>query len=131
MTITYKSRDEVPLSEKWNLEDLYVNLQKWEDDLQLIEVLANELKTFDGAINNGNQLLQFLTTQEKLSYKFNHLYAYAMLKVDENTRDTTSQSLLERARALSVKVSSATSFFLPFLLSLEEHTLKKYIAEEQ
>ncbi|MGG0719650.1 oligoendopeptidase F [Robertmurraya massiliosenegalensis] len=131
MTTTYKSRADVPLEEKWNLEDLYVSLQKWEEDLQAIDKNARELKTFDGNIHNGIQLFLFLKKQEELSFKFNHVFAYAMLKVDEDTRDTASQSLMDRARALSVKVSSATSFFMPFLLSLDEETLKKYIAEEE
>ena len=47
-----------------------------------------------------------------------------MLKVDEDTRETTA-SLLDRAKQLSVKVSSATSFFMPFLLSLDEEDIKK------
>src|SRR5690606_24560783 len=68
---------------------------------------------------------------EKLSFHFNKLYAYAMLKVDEDTRVTKSQSYMDRAKQLSVKVSSANSFFMPFLLSLDESTLKSYIAEEE
>lgn len=128
---TYKSRAEVPIEEKWNLDDLYLDISKWEEDLSAIETMANELKNFDGAIKNGQDLFHFLKKQEELSYKFNHVFAYAMLSVDLDTRNTTSQSLLDRARTLSVKVSAATSFFMPFLLSLDEATLKQYIAEEE
>lgn len=127
---TYQSRAEVPTEEKWNLEDLYSDLSKWEEDLIAIEALSMELKKFDGEIHNGNELFEFLKKQEELSYKLNHVFAYSMLKVDEDTRVTSSQSLLDRARGLSVKVSAATSFFMPFLLSLDEETLKAYIAEE-
>ncbi|MHC0038232.1 oligoendopeptidase F [Pseudoneobacillus sp. C159] len=128
---TYTSRVEVPITEKWNLEDLYSDVHKWEADLQKVEEMAKKLKEFDGAIQDGKSLFQFLKLQEELSYTFNHVFAYCMLKVDEDTRDTTSQSLLDRARALSVKVSAATSFFMPFLLSLEEETLKGYIAADK
>lgn len=128
---TYKSREEVPTEEKWNLDDLYSDLNKWEEDLSAIEAMGNELKTFDEAIHNGHDLFQFLKKQEELSYKFNHVFAYAMLSVDLDTRDTASQSLLDRARTLSVKVNAATSFFMPFLLSLNEAKLKEYIAEEE
>lgn len=128
---TYKSREEVPTSEKWNLEDIYSDIHKWEEDLNTIEQLSNELKKFDGAIQSGQELFQFLRKQEELSYKFNHVFAYAMLRVDEDTRKTESQSLLDRARSLSVKVSANTSFFMPFLLGLDEATLKGYIAEEK
>lgn len=129
--ITYKSREEVPAEEKWNLEDLYKDLKSWEADLSVVEEMAAELKTFDGEIRNGQDLFQFLKRQEELSYTFNHVFAYAMLNVDLNTRNASSQSLLDRARTVSVKVSAATSFFMPFLLSLDEATLKAYISEEE
>ena len=128
---TYISRDEIPVAEKWNLDDLYSDMSKWEEDFTEIETMAENLKTFDGKIEDGNRLYQFLKQKEQLSYKFNHVYAYCMLKVDEDTRNTTSQSFLERAKGLSVKVSTATSFFMPFLLSLNEKTLKGYLAEEE
>ncbi len=130
MTTTYTSRNEVPEQEKWNLDDLYSDLSKWEEDYQLIETMGDELGKFDGNIHDGPSLCEYLTLSEKMSLHFNKLYAYAMLKVDEDTRVTKSQSYLDRAKQLSVKVSSANSFFMPFLLSLDEKTLKRYISEE-
>ncbi|WP_226666444.1 oligoendopeptidase F [Metabacillus litoralis] len=127
---TYQSRNEVPTSEKWNLSDLYVDVTKWQEDYLMIEKTAEELKHFDGHMTNGSLLYDFLKKKEELSFLFNKVYAFAMLKVDEDTRETNSQSLLDRAKHLSVKVSSATSFFMPYLLSLDEAKLKAYIVEE-
>lgn len=127
---TYSSRNEVPLYEKWNLTDIYADHSKWEEDYVLIEKLAEKLKHYDDKIHDGNSLYQYLKQSEELSFVLNKLYAYAMLKVDENTRETKAQSYLERAKQLSVRVSSAISFFMPFLLSLDEETLKGYIESE-
>ncbi|MEH7491238.1 oligoendopeptidase F [Neobacillus niacini] len=127
----YTSRNDVPVNEKWNLEDIYSDISKWENDLQLVENMAEKLKTFDGAINDGKSLYQYLKQREELSYTFNHVYAYSMLKVDEDTRNASAQSLLDRAKGLSVKVSAQTSFFMPYLLGLEKETLSSYIAEEE
>lgn len=127
----YTSRGEVPVNEKWNLEDIYSDLTKWENDLQVVEEMAAKLKGFDGAIQDGKSLYEYLKQREELSYKFNHVYAYSMLRVDEDTRDANSQSLLERAKGLSVKVSASTSFFMPFLLGMEKETLTSYILEEE
>lgn len=129
--ITYQTRTDVPENEKWNLNDIYSDISKWEEDFLQIEKMAVKLKGYDGSIQDGKSLFQYLKQREELSYKFNHLYAYSMLKVDEDTRDSSSQSFLDRAKGLSVKVSASTSFFMPFLLSLDEDTLKGYIAEEQ
>lgn len=128
---TYKSRNEVPIHEKWNLEDIYSDQTKWEEDYQQIEKLADKLKTFDGNIHDGHTLYQYLKQSEDLSFLFNKIYAYAFLKVDEDTRETNAQSFLDRAKQLSVKVSAQASFFMPYLLSLDEKTLKEYIAEEK
>jgi oligoendopeptidase F len=128
---THTLRTDVPTNEKWNLEDIYADVSKWEEDFQQIEKMAGKLRDFDGAIQDGQSLYQFLKQREELSYMFNHVYAYCMLKVDEDTRNTTSQSFLDRAKGLSVKVSAATSFFMPFLLSLDEEILKGYIDEEK
>lgn len=128
---TYKTRQEVPEQEKWNLNDLYSDLDRWEQDYQQIEEMSEKLRTFDGQIHDGHSLYQYLKQSEDLSYLFNKLYAYAMLRVDEDTRDTSSQSLLDKAKQLSVKVSSSTSFFMPYLLSLKEETLQAYINEEK
>lgn len=128
---TYTSRSEIPAQEKWNLEDIYADVSKWEEDFGEIEQMVGDLKKYNGAIENGKDLCAYLKRQEELSYKFKHVYAYCMLKVDEDTRDTNSQALLDRAKALSVKISAATSFFMPYLLSLEEATLKAYIEEEE
>ncbi|MEO2076171.1 MAG: oligoendopeptidase F [Bacillus sp. (in: firmicutes)] len=128
---TYTNRNEIPVYEKWNLADIYTSISKWEEDYQLIEKLAVQLKGYDENIQDGTSLYQYLQQREVLSFHLNKVYAYAMLLVDENTRDTHAQTLLERAKQLSVKVSSSTSFFMPYLLSLDEPTLKRYIDEEQ
>jgi oligoendopeptidase F len=128
---TYTTRNDVPINEKWNLEDIYADITKWENDLQLVEKMAEKLKQFDGEIQDGKSLYQYLKQREELSYTFNHVYAYSMLRVDEDTREASSQSLLDRAKGLSVKVSASTSFFMPYLLGLDKETLSSYIAEEE
>ncbi|CAM4041694.1 oligoendopeptidase F [Mesobacillus zeae] len=126
----YSSRVEVPDYEKWNLEDIYTDIEKWEKEVRKIEGMAEQLGKYDGAIHDGKSLYEFLKTKEELSYMLNHVHAYSMLKGDEDTRDADAQALSERVQSLGVKVGAATSFFMPFLLELEESTLKRYIAEE-
>ncbi|MDG5789529.1 oligoendopeptidase F [Evansella sp. AB-P1] len=124
---TYTSRQEIPSNEKWNLEDIFNSVSEWENNYHEVEKLAEKLKNYEDNINNGNDLYLFLKQKEELHYIFKKVYVYAMLHVDVDTRDSEAQSLLDRASQLSVKVSSATAFFMPFLLSLKESTLKEYI----
>ncbi|WP_100407297.1 oligoendopeptidase F [Bacillus solitudinis] len=126
---SYTSRKDVPDYEKWDLTDIYSSEDLWKADFLKVEDLAKDLKTFDGAITDAQSLLDFLTKQEELGFIFSKVFVYARLQVDLDTRESSSQELVDKATQLSVKVSSSTSFFTPFLLSLKEETLKSYIAE--
>lgn len=128
---TYKSRKDVPEHEKWDLTDLYADEQAWQADVDGCYQLADTLNQFDGAIEDGKSLLDFLETQEKLSFTLRKVFAYTMFLSDIDTRDAHAQKLSAKATQLSVKVSESTSFFMPFLLSLSEETLRAYISAEK
>ncbi|WZY00116.1 oligoendopeptidase F [Bacillus sp. FSL W7-1360] len=128
---TYQSRDDVPTAEKWDLTDIYPDIASWQQEADQCLANANELNTFDGHIQDGKSLLAFLEKQEKTSFMMRKLFAYAMLFSDIDTRNAEAQQLQAKASQLGVKLSEATSFFLPFLLSLEEETLRGYIQSEK
>ncbi len=126
---TYKSRDEVPVQETWDLTDIYPRQQEWEKDYEKVVKMAEELKTYEGAIASAQDLYDFLHLDEQCDYVFSKVYVYAMLLTDIDTRSAESQALLDRARQLSVKLQSSTSFFMPFLLELDRKTLDSYIKQ--
>ncbi|WP_312095764.1 oligoendopeptidase F [Niallia sp.] len=128
---TYKTRKEVAELEKWDLTDIYKTELDWENDLQLVEKKIGELAAFNGNIFDGSNLLEYLALSEEVSFIYRKVYAYGMLLLDLDTRNTHAQSLIEKVRYVGQKYSSATSFFMPFLLSLDENKLKAYIREEE
>ena len=68
-----------------------------------IEILTNELKEFNGNIHDGNRLLAYLTKSEEVSSILSLMFAYARLQSDLDTRDTNSQSLVDKVSQLHVK----------------------------
>ncbi|WP_420796534.1 oligoendopeptidase F [Alkalihalophilus pseudofirmus] len=126
---TYSSRKDVPEHEKWDVSDIYSSLDEWREDVAVIEEMTVKLKEFDGKIEDGHSLYDFLSMQEKLSFHLSKVVVYARLQVDVDTRDKKAESLLDEATQLSVKASTAVSFFRPFILSLDKSTLQEYISE--
>ncbi|WP_210608232.1 oligoendopeptidase F [Priestia flexa] len=126
---TYRNRKDVPVQETWNLADIYPNIEEWYAQYNLIDQKVSELEDFNGRISKAEELYQFLSLKEEITYEYSKLYVYAFLQHDLDTRVATSQALLDKARHLGQKISSATSFFMPFLLSLDESTLTSYINE--
>lgn len=129
--MNYQSRNDVPDKEKWNLEDIYPSVAEWEEDYVNIESMIPALKDYDGNITNAFGLFGYLSLEEFISSIFEKVYVYPMLMLDLDTRNAEAQSLLSRAKSLSVKLNAANSFFMPFLLSLDEEVLKTYIQEEK
>ena len=127
----YKDRSEVPDHEKWDLSDLYTSTEEWEKDFQAVENRVGELAAYNGAIHNGKDLLNYLTKNEETDTIFTNIYVYAMLLGDLDTRESLAQNLMAKARTLSVKLSEAGAFFMPYLLSLDEGTLRSYIDENE
>ncbi|WP_455675499.1 hypothetical protein [Pradoshia sp.] len=127
----YKDRSEVPDHEKWDLTDLYSSTEEWEKDYQAVEGHVQEIAAYNGAIHNGKDLLDYLTKNEETDAIFTNIYVYAMLLGDLDTRESLAQNLMAKARTLSVKLSEAGAFFMPYLLSLDEGTLRTYIEENE
>ena len=126
---TGMTREEVKEAEKWDLTDIYQSIEKWEQDVKQLLPQIDQLQQFDGAIHSAEELYAYLHLSEEVGSTYNKLYVYAMLQADLDTRNSDAQALLDRASQLGRKISQATSFFMPFLLSLEEQTLTGYIAE--
>lgn len=129
--ISYKSRSEVLELEKWNLQDIYETEEKWQSDLITVEEKIKKISTYNNQIHNSTELLQYLTLSEEISTIYKKVYCYPMLMLDLDTRNSHAQSMLDQARMIGQKWSSATSFFMPFLLSLDETQLKTYINEQK
>lgn len=126
----YSSRKDVPINETWNLQDIYKSLADWESDLVILDQKIEKIALFNNHIHDSSSLLSYLKETEEISLIYRKVYAYSMLSLDLDTRDSQSLVLLEKARQIGQKYSKATSFFMPYLLSLEESVLRSYIKEE-
>ncbi|WP_246939189.1 oligoendopeptidase F [Bacillus pinisoli] len=128
-TTTYKTRESVPAKETWRLEDIYSDSSTWQTDYDKIVELTTKLKEFYQNIHNGESLLTYLKLEEETNFLYRKVFAYGMLLNDLDTRVTHAQVLRDKATQLGQQISAARSFFMPFLLSLDEETLKEYISE--
>lgn len=126
----HKERKDVSDKEKWDLTHIFPDLAAWEEKYQETIGKIKKLSTYDGKITTSKELLDYLTLSQNVSFTYGHLYIYAMLLLDLDTRNTDAQALLEKADYLGTDFSNATAFFSPFLLSLDENVLRRYINEE-
>ncbi|MFD3156010.1 oligoendopeptidase F [Haloimpatiens sp. FM7330] len=124
-----KKRDEIDSNYKWNIEKVYVDINEWEKDFQLLKSKAPKLKEFSGKLHDASKLLEFLKIQEEVLRLLDKLFVYAHLRSDEDTGNTTFQSLKNKIDGYWAEVMSFKAFFEPEILSFEEGVIEKEINE--
>ena len=123
-----KKREEIDDKYKWKIDKVYKNIADWEKDFEDLKKEAVKLKEFNGKLNNGETILEYLKLNEKISRKAEILYIYAHLKCDEDTSNSTFQSLMSKIDIYMAEFSSYTAYFVPEILSLEDGFIEKEIA---
>ena len=108
-------REEIPVEDKWAIEDLYATDAAWEDDLKTVAEDQDFLSSFAGKLSEPEQLYRYLQRSEQLNVKADRLGNYCMRKADEDTRNATYQAMQGRfisgtfSAVLSLRLKLTTS----------------------
>ena len=130
MTKTIPSREEIPMEDKWALEDLYPTDADWEKELETLAQDREYLVSFAGKLGgSAKALYEYLDASEKLSVKVDRLGNYCMRRADEDTRNAAAQAMQGRFMSAMVELSAACSFDTPELMAVSEETLNGFYAE--
>ncbi|MBU5592898.1 oligoendopeptidase F [Clostridium sp. MSJ-4] len=124
-----KTRDEIESKYKWNIEKVYEDVQHWEKDFEKLKNQALKLKEFSGKLKDPKELLSYLKLKEEVSRLAEMIFVYAHLRADEDTANTTFQTLKNKIDGYLAELGSMNAFFVPEILSLPEEELRKNIKE--
>lgn len=104
---------------KWDLSDMYPSNEAWEADFAYIDSKIPELESYKDKISqSGTDLLNFMKLYEDVSVRVENAYSYAYMKHDEDMRVPEYISMKDRIGSLYTRVSTATSWFSPELVSI-------------
>ena len=121
-------RDEIDKKYKWNLEDIYENVDVWEEDFKKIEKSIDDIVKYKGTLKeSAEKLLECLKLRDEIMSSCEKLFVFARMKKDEDNAVSLYQGLADRASNLYTKIYAATSFIVPEIIAMEEDVLKKYI----
>ncbi|HDR6310386.1 TPA: oligoendopeptidase F [Bacillus cereus] len=124
-------RAEVPAELTWDLSDLYESDKEWETALRVLTEDIKKLEVFKGQLHTSSiTLLHCLLLEEKLLMELTKLYSYANLKESTDRTNPVIQANSSKIAALWTKVHTALSFIHNEILSFNEGTIEKYLAEE-
>lgn len=122
------TREQINEKDKWDLTHIYANDDMWEADFRQVESHIAEYKKFEGKLSSGADiLLKCLKFDDEINIKLERLHLYAMLSKDSDMSISKYHAMEDRIRSLYSRVTAASSFIRPEILSLPEEELLNVI----
>ncbi|MDR0922121.1 MAG: oligoendopeptidase F [Lactobacillales bacterium] len=123
------TREELTTDLTWDLSLIFSSDEDWESTYEELAEETKQANSFQGTLGNGGvALLSALEFITNLYRKLEKIYVYASMKNDQDTANAKYQSFNSKAEGLWARVSEATSWYNPELLSLSDETLNEYFA---
>ncbi|MFI5267426.1 MAG: oligoendopeptidase F [Chloroflexota bacterium] len=123
------ARDQVPVEDTWNLDDIYADLAAWEADLNLIEDQVAAVTAIRGRMSEGAPtIIACLQARDAVLATMGKLGGYANLGVSTDGLSPQAQATASRALALGARVGAALSFIDSELSALPDGSIESYLA---
>ena len=114
----------------WDVTRIYASDEAWETAFADTKAKGDQIAAMAGTLENGKEaVLAALTMENDLEQALSCIYTYAMMKTNEEMTASHYQAMLGRAGSLVSEIMAKGAFLTPELLSLDEETLKGYIAD--
>ena len=113
-----KDRKDIDVKDTWNLESIYANNELWEEDYAALEKDAAEFAKLKGAIEaDVSKIPAVLDAYYGLHRRLSKLSVYARMRFDQDTADSTYQTM-------AAKIGAASAFVEPEILSYSKEQLE-------
>lgn len=120
-----KDRKDIDVKDTWNLESIYANNELWEEDYAALEKDAAEFAKLKGAIEaDVSKIPAVLDVYYGLHRRLSKLSVYARMRFDQDTTDSTYQTMSAKIGSLGVKIGAASAFVEPEILSYSKEQLE-------
>ena len=127
-----KKRSEVEEQFTWNLKDLFISDEAFYEAYNAAKRFPKELQEFKGKLgSSANTLLDYYRLSDEVSLELDNLLNYAARKKDEDTKNSTYQSMYGSVMSLYVEISGAASFEGPEIIEIPEDTLQSFFKENE
>lgn len=121
-------RKDIKTEYKWDLSELYPDLEAWDKELESTKPLIEDIKKYKGhLLDSATNLLGFFQDDEKVSYYLERLNFYAFLIVDEDLSNSEVQKRLDIINDVIANYNSVISFVNPELLQSDYEVIETFM----
>ena len=131
MAKNFQTREDIDIRDRWNLGDIFPDLDAWEAALHEASEALATVAPCRGMIGQSAQSLkEALDVIYGVTQKVELVYLYAFLRSSENQGDSVSQDMTGRAQRLFMTLQAQTAFLNPEILAVDKDTMQAWLGEE-
>lgn len=127
-----KNRKEIENKYKWNLEKMYLDSSKIEEDIKFIEKSYEDIKEYKGKMSDSAEnFYNSLKIMEDSSRRLSYLYAYTHMKHHEDTRINENLADATKSEMIASELGKATAFIVPEIIGMDSSLLETFLKDER
>ena len=115
----------------WDLTYFYLNEEEFEADLLSFKELAKKAASYQGRLQNEDDLLEYLKLEKDINVLLSKLYFFASMRSDQDKKNVASASALSKVRIALSEYMRGISFEEPELLAIGEEKLKAFLVNHK
>ena len=124
------TRAEIPESDKWDLTQLFADVDKWQEDFAWLQRTYPGLEQWKSRVGESAQTLAAVLEFEKsLEVKMERAHHYASLQVAQDSANNEYLARIGQLQNLFTKIGEAAAFVVPEILAIKDETFAKFIAD--
>ena len=124
-------RDAVDERYRWNLADIFVSDDAWDDARRM---LARDIATLSSGkarpLRSATDLVAALALRDRIDERMSRVYTYASMRYDLDTRVGHSQQMKEQAREARVALRTAEAWIRPAIIALGQAKVRRFLKSE-
>lgn len=125
---TLSERQDIPVEHRWAIQEMYPDVEAWEQEFAGTRELIEALSAFKGKTGKSADTLRGAIDAElALSRRISNLYTFAKMQLDEDTRIGEHQALVSRMESLSVAAQEAGAFLVPEIMAIDKAIMSLYM----
>jgi oligoendopeptidase F len=124
------TREEILDSDKWDLTQLFTDVDKWREDVTWITRIYPQIADWKGRVGeSATTLAQVLEFEKRIDLKIERVYHYASLQVAEDSANNEYLARLGQLQNLMTKIGETFAFVVPEIQAIEDARWSEFMRD--
>lgn len=126
-----RDRGKVPDRYKWNLADIYADVNAWRAAKERVTAEIPKIRAFQGQLAGSPSVLaDAMDLSFRLDKEVSRIRVYASMLADQDTRESAPQGMRQEVQQLTAAYRAAASFVAPEILKAGATTIDQFLERE-